>query len=358
MSERRGNAGLWIVLGLLVGGAGCIGAIVMLGAFAGAGFFFAAREASSMPIEPAIAPTVSAPDAGVPICPGMEDEIRLYARLTATRFTLESTDGLSYPMPYEGEAYPFDSLRRHLADRRYVEPNRRDLLVTTEPGVPASVPGRVVALAREVGFTDAIVCRERTELDDLVLGDAPGAGPEQVPGTDPGTAVGDSDRFGFGGLGPYHTGEGGGRDDGTIGLGNLGTIGHSEGSTGSGYGRGAGGLRGARTRPPLVRTGNIDVRGGLSREIVRRVVQRHVNEVRFCYEQELNAHPELEGRVEINLVISASGAVQTSAVGSSTLLSPAVESCVVRAVRRWTFPEPDGGGIVGVTVPYVLSVPE
>jgi hypothetical protein len=35
----------------------------------------------------------------------------------------------------------------------------------------------------------------------------------------------------------------------------------------------------------------VDTRGGLSREDVQRTVRRHINEVRFCYSQELHTAP-------------------------------------------------------------------
>jgi TonB family protein len=188
-------------------------------------------------------------------------------------------------------------------------------------------------------------------------------GADQALGNDPMSAIGAlmgdqiGSNFGFGGLGLRGTGRGGGgTGEGTIGLGNLGTIGHGGGGgTGSGYGRGAGGLRGREARVPRIRTGNADVRGSLSREVIRRVIQRHINEVRFCYEQELNQRPDLEGRVMVSFIISPTGAVQSATVGSSTISNARVESCITTAVRRWTFPAPDGGGVVGVNYPFVLT---
>ena len=48
-------------------------------------------------------------------------------------------------------------------------------------------------------------------------------------------------------------------------------------------------------------------------------------------------------------------AVQTAALAASTISNGKVEQCVVEAVRRWTFPSPEGGGIVVVTYPFVLE---
>jgi PmbA protein len=85
------------------------------------------------------------------------------------------------------------------------------------------------------------------------------------------------------------------------------------------------------------------------------VVHRHINEVKFCYEQQLNARPDLQGRVTTKFVISPTGSVQSAMIGSSDLRNEAVESCIVRAVRRWTFPAPDGGGVVVVNYPFLLD---
>jgi len=146
-------------------------------------------------------------------------------------------------------------------------------------------------------------------------------------------------------------------EEGSVGLGNLGTIGtpDEDEDEGSGYGRGAGGLRGDSARVPRVRNGNADVRGSLSREVIQRVIRRHINEVRFCYEQQLSRNPTLEGRVDVSFIISPTGSVQSAMVRNTTLNDARVESCVTQAVRRWHFPAPDGGGIVAVNYPFVFS---
>jgi len=163
--------------------------------------------------------------------------------------------------------------------------------------------------------------------------------------------------FGYGGLELDGTGRGGGgTGEGTICLGQLATIGHGGGGGwGSGYGHGAGGLRvregtGGPDRPQPSAT----VKGGLSKEVIRRVVRQHMNEIRFCYEQQLAMRPDLQGRVPVSFVISPSGAVQSSAVVGSTLGNATAEQCMARAVRRWAFPTPEGGGIVAVTYPFIL----
>ncbi len=185
-----------------------------------------------------------------------------------------------------------------------------------------------------------------------------GVDPENALGALMGNQVGAN--FGYGGLGLRGTGRGGGgTGEGTIGLGNLNTIGHGGGGgSGSGYGRGAGGLGGRRGRAPRIRSGAAMVKGSLSKEVIRRIVHRHINEVKFCYERQLAKRPDISGRVSIKFIISGTGAVQMSAVASSTLGDPVVENCIAKAVRRWSFPQPEGGGIVIVTYPFMLTSPE
>jgi outer membrane biosynthesis protein TonB len=143
---------------------------------------------------------------------------------------------------------------------------------------------------------------------------------------------------------------------GTIGLGNLGTSGKGRrGDSGSGYGRGAGRLGGRHAHAPDVVPGTAQVRGALDKEIIRRIIRRHINEVKFCYEKELAKKPDLYGRVMIQFTISGTGAVVSSIVQSSTMNNSSVEQCIAGAVHRWEFPKPQGGGVVIVSYPFVLK---
>ncbi len=163
--------------------------------------------------------------------------------------------------------------------------------------------------------------------------------------------------YGVGGLGLVGTGRGGGgTGEGTIGLGTLGTIGKGGGGgDGAGYGRGVGRIGGRRARAPDVIPGQAQVRGSLDKEIIRRIIRRHINEVKFCYEKELIANPDLHGRVTIQFTISGAGSVVASVVQQSTMGNSKVEQCVAAAVMRWQFPKPTGGGIVMVSYPFLLQ---
>jgi hypothetical protein len=89
--------------------------------------------------------------------------------------------------------------------------------------------------------------------------------------------------------------------------------------------------------------------GGLTREQIRSVIAHHRNEVRYCYEQALIGHPELEGRVTVGFSIGANGRVATSSASGMS----GVDSCVAHAVERWQFPSSSSPTIV--SYPFVME---
>jgi len=145
---------------------------------------------------------------------------------------------------------------------------------------------------------------------------------------------------GFGGFGPL-----GDRGGGCCGRG-----------PGHGFGPGGGGALARHVaRAPEVIPGTATVPQSLDKEIVRRVIRRHLQEVRFCYERELGRRPDLYGRVVARFVIAPSGDVLASNIESSTMAAPAVEGCVADAIRRWQFPPSPSHAAAVVTYPFVLK---
>jgi hypothetical protein len=178
-----------------------------------------------------------------------------------------------------------------------------------------------------------------------------------------GNLIGDQPgmNLGYGGLGPNGTGRGGGgTGEGTIGVGRLGTISWTLGRGDGKHPRnlGDGKLSGRRSRGPILVSKPAVVKGSLSKETIRRIVHRHINEIKFCYEKGLMKRPDLSGRVSIKFLIAGTGAVKSAAVASSTIGDPGVEICIAQTVERMTFPMPEDGGLVIVTYPFSLSSPD
>lgn len=163
-----------------------------------------------------------------------------------------------------------------------------------------------------------------------------------------------TDAYGNGGVGIVGVGPGAdGRGDGTIGLGNIGTIGRNGGQPG--YGKpGVAKLVDHRAKAPEWSVGQPQVIGSLDKDLIRRVIRQHMNEVKYCYERELTRDASLNGRVVVKFAIGGMGQVMTSAIESSTLANHTGENCIASAVRRWQFSKPQGGVVI-VSYPFVLK---
>jgi len=106
---------------------------------------------------------------------------------------------------------------------------------------------------------------------------------------------------------------------------------------------------------PQVRQAKPEVQGALDKDIVRRIMRAHVNEVRHCYHQGLARNPVLRGRVRVAYTIGSEGSVLHTAVLDSTVADADVGTCITKAIMRWRFPKPQGGGSVNVVMPFLLD---
>lgn len=166
-----------------------------------------------------------------------------------------------------------------------------------------------------------------------------------------GAAPGDAQ--GFGGLGLRGSGSGGGGLGDTIGIGGIGTKGRGGGT--GGYGSGVGVLGGKQNVDIGITSSEPTVMGSLDKELIRQVIKRNVNQIRYCYESQLTRYPKLSGKVSVKFVISASGSVASSNVASADTNNAELETCVAGRVRTWMFPKPKGGGVVIVTYPFIFK---
>lgn len=98
-----------------------------------------------------------------------------------------------------------------------------------------------------------------------------------------------------------------------------------------------------------------EVDGGLDRDVIARYIKSQLGQIRYCYERQLSANPDLYGKVQVRFVIGSSGAVVQQAIGTTTLKSAMVEGCILRRVASWKFPEPKGGTSVIVTYPFLFK---
>lgn len=101
----------------------------------------------------------------------------------------------------------------------------------------------------------------------------------------------------------------------------------------------------------LARQQRVRVRGSLSKEVIRRVIRRHDKEMRLCFE----AVPPEErptALVTMHFRINPDGHVTDVKLLLNGSASSELPCCVADALRTWTFPPPEGGGVVLVTSPF------
>jgi len=96
------------------------------------------------------------------------------------------------------------------------------------------------------------------------------------------------------------------------------------------------------------------VEGGLDRDLIADVINRHMGQFRFCYEQGLQSSPGLAGRVAVRFTIGSNGQVKSAGIDNTTMNSSLVESCVVNRMRSLKFPLPEGGVDVKVSYPFMF----
>jgi TonB family protein len=109
------------------------------------------------------------------------------------------------------------------------------------------------------------------------------------------------------------------------------------------------------TQRAVVRTGTVRTTGGgLTKEIIRRYIQRQKGSIVLCYKREVQRQPDLEGKVVVSFMISAQGRVITPSIRSSTLGNSNVENCIKRRLAMWRFPAAQSAASTRVSYPFLF----
>lgn len=131
--------------------------------------------------------------------------------------------------------------------------------------------------------------------------------------------------------------------------------GMAPGETGAGYGSGCAGGSGRlrlhdTVQKVVVTSADVDIRGGLDKDVIQRRFRDHQSELRWCYTEALRRDRSLRGRLVLDLVIIA-GKVILARAAEDDLGDPELAACVVRRVSTWRFPDPPDEGAVRVRYP-------
>jgi hypothetical protein len=114
---------------------------------------------------------------------------------------------------------------------------------------------------------------------------------------------------------------------------------------------GKGSVAGTVTRAA---TRNIGAQGTIDKEAVAKVINSHLHEVSSCYERALLKTPGLAGKIVLEWQITTTGSVGFAKTKSSSMQSPAVESCILASLKTWRFPQAKGAGVV-ITYPFMFN---
>lgn len=156
---------------------------------------------------------------------------------------------------------------------------------------------------------------------------------------------------GPGGMAMRGTGSGGGGPDGSFGrIGGVGEV-----DTGPGVGTGAKTpTKQKRKVTPKVERGTPVAGDFCDPADIRKVVSAKAARIKYCYERQLQQNPQLKGKISVQWKIGLDGQVKSASVANSTMGNRAVASCIVRAVKRMRFAQPDGG-ICIISYPFVFT---
>lgn len=217
---------------------------------------------------------------------------------------------------------------------------------TTAPGGTKTAGARVVNNLKAAGLGALVGKISARVSKNSVLLQAAGVSPD---------AKSSGRALGVGGGGALDKlGGGANLGGGSQKIAGVGTLGKGGGS--SDY-KGAGSL--ARGTVGTADVGIIDeeteVDGGLDKEVISRYIQSQLGQIRYCYERQLSANPDLYGKVMIKFTIGAAGSVVAQTIGTSSLNNAMVEGCILRRVAGWQFPQPKGGTNVLVTYPFLFK---
>jgi outer membrane biosynthesis protein TonB len=93
----------------------------------------------------------------------------------------------------------------------------------------------------------------------------------------------------------------------------------------------------------------------LDKEVIARVIRSNLGQIRYCYERQLSANPDIYGKVKVVFTIGSGGGVTTQKIGNTTLKNAMVEGCMLRRIAGWKFPIPEGGTSVLVSYPFLFK---
>jgi hypothetical protein len=93
----------------------------------------------------------------------------------------------------------------------------------------------------------------------------------------------------------------------------------------------------------------------MSREMVKRIIDQHLEDITYCYETALMGNPSIMGRIVFEWKILMDGRVGQVNIVASSVNSHEIHNCIKAAIKTWQFPKPVGTEVV-VSYPFVFDL--
>ena len=96
--------------------------------------------------------------------------------------------------------------------------------------------------------------------------------------------------------------------------------------------------------------GDITTSGGLSKENIRVVIEKHMDRLEKCYK----AGPS-KGKVALVLTINANGTIKTIKTASDTLKNETITKCIMDEMKKFIFPAAIDGRETTATITLIVG---
>ncbi len=91
-------------------------------------------------------------------------------------------------------------------------------------------------------------------------------------------------------------------------------------------------------------------------EVIDAIINQNKASVEYCYQSQLKLNPDMRGEIMMTFDILANGRVGGVKILNSSLNNSKVEQCIIRSVRRWSFPRLTGNqGIVTIRTKFIFA---
>ncbi|MGA1871180.1 MAG: VIT domain-containing protein [bacterium] len=104
-----------------------------------------------------------------------------------------------------------------------------------------------------------------------------------------------------------------------------------------------------------VKLGKIVISGGFKKSDITQIIEKQIKGINKCVQKILDQHPSPAGEMIITFTINTKGNVVNVKVDKSTLQSEKIKNCILKAIKKLSFPKPTNGKETTISVSFHLG---